>query len=976
MTERGPNNEQNELTNQPNSSNLEKEGEIFMAEGNNNDGPEHRESDQPESQENISHSEANNTREPDATGAPTPESSSSREDQERLDREAAQRKSVVERDLGPVLGSIREALLANGVALDRIAEIMGDVDPRIAGERVVAETNQKARVEGRGQIGVPNSLEDLSELIMKSSAPEWGRDGKKALIYKDKEGRDRVNVVNFLDWSRSNMLRVHNANPTSPINFFSDIGTSVRNDVWGSQISFYEIVFTESMFMDKVVENGKEVTKKNDDYEALKKQLLMEVFLFSVTRNPDITYFANRGQGEQMLKALGEAFAINPLTRGDFFEFIFTMPSMHKKSLKDMHVKEGNEMQAKQESNFYMGDAAREALAAYMNIFDYQQLIKIFGEDAPLFRMEYENWDAETGERKKDKTTGRFAADKTIVPDVHDPESRKRDWFNEDGSVKRYAVDKKGRYIFKRVNGLVVYQEDPNGSPHPEYMAFINPFLSPTPDQRQQTEARERIILSIMKKNGISYREAQIAELWAFSMTHTHGVAAEMDTDAVAFDWWTRLVRSKEYRKRQKADRRGAPYGGNHNIEGFKRLGLTFFEAARDIEGRSIKSIIQGGTGSDVGIENMPFKDKLDFERDEKGNIVFKQGGQVATGILARDYEIYDQEITLDNGQKQRKTAIRFLDANGQVVEVGEATPTETIIKAESVRFKADLQKQFLPNHMHTAAGVYEFIMKQVGLNLPELVTGYDTRGNPIIDQEKLLEIKAKIEHDIRYSLSTWPEINFSEKDLRAERLDVRNSKGKLVARKRGPNDEELELDEEWYILDKNGKRTQERNEPETYLRSRETTILESMFGTDALEHIQFEIERHGLATGTEVIVAEDERGKRVAVDISEAKKSDAFRIAVWQGAFDYLIAAEIDAHRDRNSGLRYYDSTDIKKASDAMIVGELATPDRVSNIRKESNTRARRVYSQDIAYAFATGGVVGAWKIFQIMLKDILNGK
>lgn len=872
-------------------------------------------------------------------------------------------------------------------ALERAAQRIPGLDEE-AKIKFLGDAAMGAEILGLGdeqKIGVPENLEDLAKLMIKmSDETVWGEKGTKPLTYIDKEtGLERVNAANFLDWYRTNMFRVHNFNPTSSVNFFSDLGMSVRNDQWGSMISFYEIVFQESLFLDKKPNDktGEEERVVNKDYQALRDQLLMEVFLFSLMRNGDITYRTNRGSQKEMMDSLAQAYTVNPLTRSNFFEFIMTMPSMQRKSIRDVEVEQSGKdeiIQGKREANFYMGNAVREALAAYINIFDYDQLKKILGTDGKdpvLFKRDYQEMDSETG-KQKINADGNLAI-KTIEHDVkeekegfREEDKRVNQWFNPDGSVKLYKFDQKEKKWNPSTDGT--------GRPHEHFMDYINVFLSPNPDQRQQAEVRERIVLSIMEKNKISYNEAKLAEAWAYSMTYMFGVGARNDTQSIAFDWWTRLTNFQDYRKRQKAERRGALYGGEHNMEGLKRIGLTFFEAARDIRERSIQEIIQGGKveegKKDINIENDMLKNTVDLERDEHGNIVFyDETGQKIEGLSAKKAEVVEDTIQTEEEAKSI-ARIKYLDASGNEVNVGNAkTKTKIERVATPVEFKADLQKQFMPNHMYTAAGVYEHILKQVQMNFPDMVKGYDTHGNPILDQEKIDKLKAGVEHDVRYSLSTWPEINFTDKFVMWERKEVRNERGRLLARHvKDVHGNPMELDEKWNVIG-----TSDMDEPITYLDSRPMTILESMFGVDALKYIQFEIEKRKLNHGTKVeeITGTSFGGKQetVRVDLSGAKE-EQFKIAIWRGAFDYLVASEIAAHRDRGSGFEWYDGEKMAKTVDALRDGRFVSPDQIGKIQKETRTKLKWLFTQDLAYIFSTGGMEGFWKIFKIMFGDILK--
>ncbi|PIR80085.1 MAG: hypothetical protein COU25_01980 [Candidatus Levybacteria bacterium CG10_big_fil_rev_8_21_14_0_10_35_13] len=890
--------------------------------------------------------------------------------------------------------------------------------------RVIAQTSEE---DGERLISVPQSLEDIAELVMKRSDPKWSRGHERALINED----GKVNTAHFLDWARNNMFRVHNFNPTSGVNFFTDQGMGVKTDIYGSVISFYEIVFTESYWLDKetVNINNQKVIRPavNEDYKKLKDQLITEVFLFMLMRNAHIDYYFSRADGKAMIEKVNGIFQTNPLTRSNFFEFILSQPSLTKLSIKDLEAGKGKEMEAKLDGNFYMGEAVRRALASYISIYDYGQLAEILGKDAILFKRDYQESKAQEGELIVENGVPKL---KPISADVSPikAKDREKEWFYTAEDVKRLAqsgitvveghlkkyvlnrynkpvkadISKTNLYTYVKIKGESVAVElDPqDGKPLEDYMEYINVFTGPgpMPDQRKVVEIRERIIQSIMDKCGIPYREAQLAEAWAFSMTHFTGVAARNDTHSIAFDFWTRLQNLRGYRLRQKAEKRGANYGLKHNMDGFKRIGFNFFEGARDIRLRSIQEIILGGTGGEIGIDKTPVKNVVDYERDENGLIkFFDQNGNEISGLTATNYELYEEAnriISADGKEKDvKETKVRYLDGSGNVVEVGQNHAKTKITKVDKpIEFNTDLQRQFIPNHLQTGAEIYGFIMEQIETNFADCVTGYDNRGNPILDHEKLNKLKKGIVHDLRYMISTWSEINFTEKQLDWERIEVRDDNRRLIAKKKDEDDETQYLDEDWYILDSKGNRTKERDEPELVLQSRPMTRLESMFGVGALKHIQFEIGKRKLTYSKKDEKKDKDEGKNsrnvivvdgwnsgkhetVEVDLSHAD-SDEFKIAVWKGALEYLLASEVTAHRSWDSNLAHWSNSEVKRYYDAIVDGEVLTSDETGSIRKETKTETSRLLAQDMTFATTAGGGAGILKSLRQFFASAISGK
>src|SRR3990172_4571623 len=142
------------------------------------------------------------------------------------------------------------------------------------------------------------------------------------------------------------------------------------------------------------------------------------------------------------------------------------------------------------------------------------------------------------------------------------------------------------------------------------------------------------------------------------------------------------------------------------------------------------------------------------------------------------------------------------------------------------------------------------------------------------------------------------------------------------------------------------------------------------MFGAPALKYIQFEIEKRGLIKegDKDIIPVEDPRtGDVVKVNISAASgsfnKRSEFKLAVWQGAFDYLIASEIESHRTRNSGERYYNYSDMKKTKEALEEGQILERGQIKHISKETDTETAKLVAQEVAFASATGAGIGVLK-------------
>jgi hypothetical protein len=758
---------------------------------------------------------------------------------------------------------------------------------------------------------MPKSLEDLARLIM-AKDPEF-RTGE-ALELLDYEGR--VNTKNFLTWVRHKMREVHDFNSQNEVSFFTDEGMQIKTDY--RAISFVEMAFTKSFFLERTIDEatGREVTKKNKDYEALRDQMFQEVFLFQLIRNGGISYDQHNRQGEDMLKIVDGIFKTNPITRAEFLEFILTMPSLSQRALGE-GVETGREMQNALENNALMGDAVRLAVCAYESSYSYELMAKFLGKDSPMFRKAFRKFSA----KNKDDPTTHGVTIESITPNPKQKAGTptRDDWFDGDGRLRpehKKLKLKKGKGSFEE-----------------NYMFYINIFNIPSVDKAQVDEIRARMIDSIRLRTGVSWEEAQLAEAYAFGMIQIAGVAAQLDISGTSHNYWTRLLHTEDKRSRDIQPTRRAKYGRKRTIGQVKRLGVTLMEGAADVHGKSIKRIFHGGEGMDASPELNPLKTRHDYERfgsgESKGNIVFLDANGNRVDLNVRDYRL--------NEEGQIIFLSEMLDANGerQVAQTeGYSTQepiTRTVAESDRVRFDIDTQRQFFGNHLRCGVEVNEFIVGGVELLIPDLVTGYDGFGNPIIDHEKSDKLKEGIIKNIKYKDSTWGGINY------AERIVVP-------------------------IYAYNEARIR------TGVEIQEVTILEDMFGPEVRKYIGAELKRRGIEESKSNDVPLIEGLGRF--DLSKISGSD-LRESCWIGEFDYLVAAEIDDHREFGSGYDRWGSSKIKRLEDAGKISGILPQAEVSFIREQTKTRARRVYTQDMTFAVSSGMLEGFWKVFQIAMKS-----
>ena len=157
---------------------------------------------------------------------------------------------------------------------------------------------------------------------------------------------------------------------------------------------------------------------------------------------------------------------------------------------------------------------------------------------------------------------------------------------------------------------------------------------------------------------------------------------------------------------------------------------------------------------------------------------------------------------------------------------------------------------------------------------------------------------------------------------------------------------------------------------------------LESMFGAPALKYIKMELKRKGLADvltkdgiRDDITVEDDVTGETISLNIAAASSDDgevltAFRIAAFQGVFDYLIAADIESHRTPGSGERRYGYIDTRKLKDAIVAGKISEPEQMNFISKETDIGDAKLFAQDLGYEFAAGGSEGLLRALVVLMQ------
>ena len=476
----------------------------------------------------------------------------------------------------------------------------------------------------------PESLEELATLIMGSESEDWRTGKERQLI--DENGK--VVKENFMAWVRKRMVELHEFNPTAPVNFFSDINVK-RGYI---NISFYEMIFTGSYFLEKKKEKilqkhgdefkEEEVVRyeKNQDYEDLKQQLIAEAFLFSNSRNNDINYKAIMWDERELPKVITQMYYANPFTRGKFLEQILSMPSMDSEKIKQIKEKtgenedfEGKKIKLITENNSDLGEGVRRALLAYYYINDEKMLKKILGEDSVFFEEKYFDYDSATGKIKLDENGNKIT---------------KKGEANQE--YKKVEYDQNGKV--KDVKG---------------FLNYVNVFNDANKDERIVNEVRERLRQVMVDKLGLNYSEAKYAEAWAYSMTRWMGIGARNDVNAIGYDAWSKTQNLMEYRLKQLTEKRRGVAGNLYNMLGIRRASLSFMEGVTDIHGRTVIEAIQGGQGEEFSRKN-PFKNAED--KDGIKHLEFRQdmAQRFAANHVFNSFTIYNflinhMEFDLEN---------------------------------------------------------------------------------------------------------------------------------------------------------------------------------------------------------------------------------------------------------------------------------------------------------------------------------------
>ncbi len=498
------------------------------------------------------------------------------------------RKEEYAQELSDLLG------LINPENLNESKESIRDIMTRISEE---ARDNRFGRV--------PQSIQEVADEVASMSTREWQTGGEYQLI--DEKG----NIVkpNFIRWVRNEMWYLHDLNPDDEQNMFNQVRLPLqyRDLSLGAMFDKRDIFFKD--------------VKTNERMDDLYEQLLYEVWLFSTARNDDVKYRFSMGDESKIAGVLSSIYSKNVFTKEGTLKRVLDMASAD-------HIKDGSksidggDLDSKA-GEMDTGKAFRAALLTYYYMSDEEMLTQIHtggtgikdGEKISEFTALFDNKVfvrdyallktrdklIRTPDDKKEEEEPKLMAKYT--KEAQNMLVSTKHHFNEDGTLKA-----------EEMHDYVNAQDQIDG---------INIFNHSQKDVKLLKEVKQRVIVSLAQKYGISYEEAQYAEAFASSMTRWTGIGARNDTGALAFDAWSKVINTKHYRVRQSSKDRGAFYGNEYNVFGIQQLGVDFFTGIveskdpndRSTAPRSILEAIQGvEAGGDINQINID-KDvgKLDF---------------------------------------------------------------------------------------------------------------------------------------------------------------------------------------------------------------------------------------------------------------------------------------------------------------------------------------------------------------------------
>ncbi|MCL5433141.1 MAG: hypothetical protein M1524_03475 [Patescibacteria group bacterium] len=249
-------------------------------------------------------------------------------------------------------------------------EIKGEA--AVLAEKVIKYYSEKSKAKERRE-EIPKCLEDLAELIMETEQDKWKTGNEYELINEKGE----LVQENFLAWIRSRIVYYREQNPDEEINLFSMISIPMLY----RSISFGEMYDTPRYFMKRIPKIAGEMSekgeptgetatywdyKREDVYEKLKEQIFYEVWLSQKSHIFDVKYRTVMGIEDQLQKAIAEIHYFNVFTKTkDRLLRLLKFPKIDKDEL-DLFINKDESRLAKEGvRQGSLGKAMRRLLLSY-----------------------------------------------------------------------------------------------------------------------------------------------------------------------------------------------------------------------------------------------------------------------------------------------------------------------------------------------------------------------------------------------------------------------------------------------------------------------------------------------------------------------------------------------------------------------------------------------------------------------------------
>lgn len=428
-----------------------------------------------------------------------------------------------------------------------VEDIRRQIDEDLIGINIAARilTPEQEAAAFQSELSrTPKNIHETSEIIM-AQYFDFSRKGKYPLLVRDREtGKDIFQQDNFLKWIRSQLRHHDSLNPDDVINMFTDVSVqgNFRNFTW------MQMYNSDNYFIDPE-NNGKVM-------EEFREQCNNEIWLFHESRNWDVQYKVAMGVEETLASTLQKMFYKNTFTKTapakTTLEMVLTMPKKYR-----IFDNGGDKLGGEGEDQL-VGKGVRKALLAYNYIADIDMLKKILGEDSVFFKKAYEGFNPENEKELEE------AKDKGWNPD----------WYDVSGILKFHDKD-----VVKN------------------FLKYID-IYDVKADPRMINEVRARMREAILQSsNGqLDNTETAYAEVWAFRMLRWTGIAARNSADA-----WHKWQHTEDYRTGQGAAKRAGFYGNPYNVESLRGIGFSLLDGITTTDGRTLREIIQGGEGSNLG---------------------------------------------------------------------------------------------------------------------------------------------------------------------------------------------------------------------------------------------------------------------------------------------------------------------------------------------------------------------------------------